>query len=180
MASMPRGVRCTTPARALLDAWRFADAGFRSELLYQTLWARICTPRHIERELAQAPRVAGRRELRRALDWFAEGATSPLEVRAKHVTFADARFREFEWQALVDVSGRRVRVDMLHRIARLIVELDGDTYHSTREARDADRERQTELAAAGYVVLRFGWREIVDRPQWCRDHVLAIVAARSR
>ena len=175
---LPGGIRCVPPARALLDAWRFSPPLERRSLLWEALWARACTYRQVARELERAPRVAGRRDLERVLGWFAEGATSPLEVRAKHETFADARFREFEWQVPLMLPSRRATPDMLHRRAMVAVELDGDRYHSTRAARDADRDRQTDLTAAGYAVLRFGWRDVVDRPQWCRDRVLTTVAGR--
>lgn len=175
---LAQGVRCVEMPRALLDAWRFAPPRDRRTLLWEALWAKVCTWRQLARELERAPRVAGRRDLERVLAWFAEGATSPLEVRAKHETFADARFREFEWQAPLSLSTRRVRPDLLHRRAMVAIELDGDRYHSTREARDADRERRTDLTAAGYAVLGFGWRDIVDRPAWCRERVLTTVAGR--
>lgn len=177
-SSSPQCVRCTFPPMALLDAWRFATPNDRRRVLYEALWARVCTWRELHRELERTPRLAGRRDMERVLGWFAEGATTPLEVRAKNETFADARFREFEWQVTLRLGHRRPTVDMLHRRAAVVVELDGDRYHSTRRARDNDRERQTDLAAAGYLVIRFGWRDVVDRPAWCRERLLGAVYAR--
>lgn len=173
-----RGVACAPMARALLDAWRYAPAAGRRDLLWEALWARVCTWRQLRGELDRASRVAGRRDLERVLGWFAEGATTPLEVRAKHEAFADARFDEFEWQAPVVLPTRRTVPDMLHRRAMVAVELDGDRYHATREARDADRARRTDLAAAGYAVVGFGWDDITRRPAWCRERLLAAVASR--
>ena len=177
-SSAPRGIHCTAPERALLDAWRHAPPSSRRDLLWEALWSRVCTWRQLARELERTPRVAGRRDLEQVLGWFEAGATTPLEAHAKHVTFTDARFRDFVWQVELRLRRRRVTVDMLHRAAMVVVELDGDAYHSTREARDADRERQTELAAAGYAVARFGWRDIMDRPDWCRAQVLDVVGHR--
>ncbi|WP_084077043.1 endonuclease domain-containing protein [Demequina sp. NBRC 110057] len=172
------GVACVTGDIAVLDAWKVAAPASRLDVLWRALWARVCTAQALDSALARAPRVVARRDLARVLGWFEEGATSPLEVRAKHETFRDARFREFEWQAPVLLPNRRAVVDMLHRRAMVAVELDGDRYHSTREARDADRERQTELTTGGYAVLRFGWHDITRRPEWCRDVTLATVAGR--
>ena len=178
-SGFPDGVQCTTPARALLDAWRFSPAAERENLLWEALWERVCTWRELARESKKLSRVAGRRDLDRILGWFAEGARSPLEVRAKYETFADARFREFAWQVDLRLASRDVTVDMLHRAAGVVVELDGDKYHSTRDKRDDDRERQTLLTAAGYAVVRFGWHDVVDKPDWCREQLRATLASRA-
>lgn len=172
------GVRCVAPERALLDAWRYSAPHERMDLLWEALWARACSWRQLKRELDRTPRVSGRRELERLLHWCEGGATSPLEVRAQHEVFTGPRFVEFDWQVALALPHRRVVADMLHRRAMVIVELDGDRYHSTREARDADRERQTDLAAAGFAVLRFGWRDIATRPHWCRERVISTVESR--
>ncbi len=174
----PQAVRCTTPERALLDAWRYAVPRDRRDLLYEALWSRVCTWRQLRREAARAPRVAGRRDLERVLGWFAGGATSPLEVRAQYETFADARFRDFEWQVDLGLGSRRATADMLHRRAMLVVELDGERYHSSRKDLIDDRNRDVDLAAAGYLTVRLGWDDVVRRPQWCRERLLSIIAAR--
>ncbi|WP_291382734.1 DUF559 domain-containing protein [Demequina sp.] len=174
----PRGVACTTPERALLDAWRYAAPRDRRNLLYEALWARVCSWRQVRREAARAPRVAGRRDLERVLGWFAVGATSPLEVRARHETFTDRRFHDFEWQVELRLGRRRATADMLHRRAMLVVEFDGDRYHSSPKDRSDDRNRDVDLAAAGYLTVRFGWDDIVRRPEWCRERVATIVEAR--
>ncbi|MFW2513187.1 endonuclease domain-containing protein [Demequina sp. SO4-13] len=176
--SLPHGVACTAPERALLDAWRFSPSGDRRNLLYEALWARVCTWQGLARELDRSPRVSGRRDLERVLGWFAEGATTPLEVRAKHETFADARFREFEWQVELRLGPRRPAVDMLHRAAMVVVELDGDRYHSTRQARNDDRDRQNDLTTAGYVTIRLGWEDVARHPERSRQRVLTVVAGR--
>lgn len=177
-SGMPRGISCTTPPLALLDAWRVTPARGRRALLWEALWARVCSAQALAREVELAPRVVDRNDLERVLAWCTEGATSPLEVRAKWETFAGRRFRDFEWQVPLRLGSRRVTVDMLHRRAMVVVELDGEAYHSSREARDHDRIRDTDLAAAGYVTVRMSWRDIVDHPRWCQQRLLAVVASR--
>ncbi len=76
------------------------------------------------------------------------------------------------------VGSRRAYADMLHRGAMLVVELDGERYHGPRKAQQLDRTRDTDLAAAGYLTVRFGWDDVVYRPAWCRERLLAVVAAR--
>ena len=53
-------------------------------------------------------------------------------------------------------------VDLLWRRQRLIVEVDGFAYHSTRHAFERDRARDATLQAAGYRVVRITWRQIVN------------------
>ena len=60
------------------------------------------------------------------------------------------------------------------RDAKLVVETDGWDGHSGRESFEYDRRRDAVLAAAGYEVLRFTWRQVLDRPQ----EVVAVLRAR--
>ncbi len=57
-----------------------------------------------------------------------------------------------------------IEVDLLWRRERLIVEVDGFAYHSTRQAFERDRARDAALQAAGYRVVRFTWRQIIHEP----------------
>ena len=65
-------------------------------------------------------------------------------------------------------------MDFLWRHAGLIVETDGYRYHRGRAAFEHDHRRQAHLVAAGYDVLRFTWRQIVDEP----IEVIAAIRAR--
>ncbi len=56
-------------------------------------------------------------------------------------------------------------VDLLWREERLVVEVDGYAFHSTRSAFERDRARDADLQARGLRVLRFTWRQIVDQPE---------------
>lgn len=48
---------------------------------------------------------------------------------------------------------------------RLIVEVDGFAFHSTRQAFERDRLRDAELQPAGYRVMRVTWRQIATTPE---------------
>lgn len=123
--------------------------------------------------------MPSRRQLEQALAWFAKGATSPLEVRARRDVFTGGRFAEFEWQAPLAVGTRKAIADMLHRTAKVVVELDGARYHDVPGAWHADRARDVDLAAAGYVTIRFGWDDIKRRPDWCRTRLLEVLDSRT-
>jgi hypothetical protein len=52
-------------------------------------------------------------------------------------------------------NGRTIRIDLAYLEARVAIEFDGWTYHSTRGAFDDDRARANELELLGWTVLRF-------------------------
>jgi len=58
------------------------------------------------------------------------------------------------------------RVDFFFAGVRLIVELDGLGAHRTATALQRDLERQNRLVGLGYVMLRFTWHDVVNRPDY--------------
>ena len=58
----------------------------------------------------------------------------------------------------------RYEVDFLWRARRLVVETDGAAAHLTATAFERDRERDQQLTLAGYRVVRFTWRQVVQAP----------------
>lgn len=67
----------------------------------------------------------------------------------------------------------RLEVDFLWPEQKVVVEVDGYTFHAGARAFERDRERDAILAARGYVVLRVTWRQLVAR----REAVIARLAA---
>ncbi|NED67277.1 DUF559 domain-containing protein, partial [Streptomyces sp. SID10244] len=59
-----------------------------------------------------------------------------------------------------------------HKIA---IEIDGFAYHSDAEAFQHDRERQNDLIANGWTVLRFTWHDLTTRPQWVLAQIRAAI-----
>jgi len=56
--------------------------------------------------------------------------------------------------------------DIVFEILKLVVEVDGWAFHTTPDRFHRDRERQNRLVAAGWTVLRFTWRDLVERPEY--------------
>ncbi|MDX5318757.1 MAG: endonuclease domain-containing protein, partial [Actinomycetes bacterium] len=156
---------------AVVDAWARAPRHQRKTLLYDALWHRIVTARQVVRAASRVSRVPDRRRLDAILGDFLDGATSPTEVMAKREVFRHRRYSEFERQVPMRVAGRDRTLDMLHRRARLVVELDGDKYHGDRDAQVRDDERGVELMSEGFASVRFRYRDLRDRPDWCRTMV---------
>ena len=70
-------------------------------------------------------------------------------------------------------------VDLLWRPQRLVVEIDGYTYHSTRSAFERDRAKDATLAAAGYLVIRITWLQMEHEPYVVVVHLAQALARRS-
>jgi len=72
----------------------------------------------------------------------------------------------------------RYRVDFILRDARLIIELDGYTYHSSPKQLEKDAIRQRYLTRAGFSVIRFTGREVKRSPKACVHEVRTIYKER--
>jgi very-short-patch-repair endonuclease len=70
------------------------------------------------------------------------------------------------------------RADLLFRAAKVIVEYDGDQHRVSREQFAIDVGRGSELAAAGYLVLRFTASDLFGRPHYIVATVRAALAQR--
>lgn len=64
-------------------------------------------------------------------------------------------------------------LDFAHVILRIAIEVDGRAFHSDRTAFERDRWRQNALVIDGWIVLRFTWEQISERP----DEVIAVIQA---
>jgi very-short-patch-repair endonuclease len=63
-------------------------------------------------------------------------------------------------------------VDFVWHEQRLIVEVDGYAFHSSRSSFERDRRRDRDLQAHSYRVIRLTWRQLIEEP----EAVIAAVA----
>jgi very-short-patch-repair endonuclease len=70
---------------------------------------------------------------------------------------------------LLRLENRTYEADCLWREQRLIVELDGHEAHGTRSAFEGDRERDRNLQAEGWRVIRITWRQLSHPSSLARD-----------
>lgn len=109
---------------------------------------------------------------RAALDLVTGTAESALEVVAR-VLFSRAGIH-LQSQVQLDGVGR---VDFLLE-GFLVVEVDGDAYHSDRAARRRDRNRNNMTVAGGYLVLRYGYEDVMFHPDAVLSQVLTVLSGR--
>lgn len=110
-----------------------------------------------------------------------------LPARARHaLTHVDGRadsglesiarlwMRELGFEALVHPMIAGLEIDLL--VGRsLVIELDGEEFHSGPTAFESDRRRDATLSAGGFIVIRFSYQQVMHDPAMClariREHI---------
>jgi very-short-patch-repair endonuclease len=159
------GIPVTTVARTLVDLADVVPADHLAKALNEAERMRVFDLRAIQ---AASARTQGRtgpgpQRLATALQELEAQATtltrSPLEV-AFQALIAQAGLEKPRTNA--PINGREV--DAYWPDHKLIVELDGWRFHNTRRDFQSDRERDRDLMAAGYRVVRFTHADVAHRP----------------
>ena len=170
------GPLLTTPLRSAMDCLRILPEDDAVRLLGWCLTRGVLTREDLVAEVGEAAGRHGNRALLALLRRTAGGALSEAE-RLFHTLLRRAGITGWAANAAVRVDGLVVAVvDVLFDEPRVAVEIDGWSAHSDRESFERDRRRQNALVNAGYVVLRFTWRDLKDRP----DDVVAELTAALR
>jgi len=155
-----RRLPVTTVAQTLLDFASQATVNQVRKALAEADYRRILDPRAIDRILRRG--APGSSVLRRALDQHQpQLAHTRSELERRFLDLCAGA--ELPLPAVnVKLSG--LTVDAVWRAEKVIVELDGSQGHSTPAQMQRDRDRDLKLRAAGYVVLRYTWAQITQRP----------------
>ena len=164
------GLRVTTPARTLLDLAAVAPRDVLERLTEEALVQRLLTTTGLHEVIGRGTGRPGVRKLREVVDVLDE----PLFTRSE----AEKRLRSLVRSAGLPRPRTNVRragweVDAVWDAQRLVVEVDGHKFHSTRAKFERDRRKDADLVLAGYRVLRFTWRRLTKEPV----EVVAIIAA---
>jgi hypothetical protein len=170
-------VRCVSALQVLVDLAAHLDDDTWEQVLESALRKRLVARCSFE----GLPRVPGIRRIRRVLARRGDGPPTeslletymvqlvrsvpelPEPVRQYRVTWPDGSFV--------------ARVDLCWPDIGVFVELDGQG-HKDQPVYDAHRQTAV-VAATGWRVARFTWREVTRSPKLCTRRLLAIVA-RSR
>lgn len=149
------GLALTSPARTIVDLAARVSSRELERVLADAVASRLASGPEVRAALARAPRRRGASALRELL------AETPKLTRSE----AERDFLALIRSARLPLPQTNVRVgrfevDCLWREQRLVVEIDGFTYHSGTRAYDRDRVRDDELESVGYRVRRVTYSQI--------------------
>ena len=74
---------------------------------------------------------------------------------------------------------RRSRFDLAFEFAQVAIEWDSRSWHVQQSAMSSDRKRDRLAAVHGWVVLRFTWDDIVERPEHVVRDVISVLERRA-
>ena len=107
------------------------------------------------------------------------GCQSELEIRGLRDVLAVTGLPAPLLQHRVDLPDGPVHLDAAWPELKIAVEFDGAAFHGRLSDRERDLRRDAALAALGWVVLRFGFRDVTERPHVCRARIVAVHQQRS-
>ncbi len=174
-----RGEAVVSPAHAVIRAHALAPPRDRAEVVYRAFRTRIVTGAVLRNALDATPRVRHRAALMRTIEFADAGVESFLEERAAVTVLQGRAFDGLVRQHLVRTDAGRFRLDAFDPTTLTAIEFDGDGTHASAPARLADLRRDVALARIGILTLRFSYRDITDRPDWCRESVTAVIGSRA-
>jgi very-short-patch-repair endonuclease len=181
------GLAATTVSRALVDTWGDAHRGRQSDryitlardsVLRATRERRVAVT-DVEAELPAVPHLPGLTSLRELLANVRDGSHSHLEIiglRALRAAGLPAPHLQYE----IALGYGTLHVDAAWPEVELAVEFDGASYHANPDDWQRDLRRDAALAALGWLVLRFSYVDMTERPAFCAAQVAAAYRERRR
>ena len=166
-----RGLRVTTPALTTLD---LGGAGIDRALL-----RRAATLDELHEALAATPNRPGNQDRRLILQDSRDEPWSEAE-RRQHQLLRAAKITGWRTNVETWCGPRRYYVDVAFRGLRLAIEDDGYEVHSQRAQFERDRQKWSDLTAAGWLVLHFTWHQLFEQPDWVIATIRATLRLRSR
>jgi very-short-patch-repair endonuclease len=157
------GLRVTTPARTIVDMAGELNGKEMRLLVERAQDLRRFKARQIEQVLERNPRRSGSRPLLNLI-----ALLKPDQDRAK--SYLERLFLKLVRQAglprpevNVKIEGRER--DFVWRKERLVIEVDGYAFHSSKRAIARDKKRDRELTAALWRPARFTYEEVAFEPE---------------
>lgn len=170
------GLVVTAPELSLIDAWPELPADDRRALLINRIRDGRLRTTNLRAALDRG--TPGRREIQRMVELVEAGCQSELEIWGVAHVFAHPSLPPARAQRPVRLRGRTVYLDRAYDDVLVAVELDGAAFHFRPEQRERDMARDAELAALGWLVLRFSYRRLHADPDGVRAEIARVIATR--
>ena len=170
------GFRFMAPLDALVDSLIVLGERHSADVIDLALQRRLINAESFAR--AVQPHLGSGRNgatcLRAMLERVRSGSRSEAEQRMGALLDRSGTGPWVRNLLVRDAKDRVIaEIDFAHQGLRIAIEVDGRAHHTGRAAFERDRERQNTLMLQGWLVLRFTWEQITQRP----DEVLAAVRA---
>jgi very-short-patch-repair endonuclease len=167
--SIHHGIPVTAPGRTLLDLATVVGRRDLARAVEQAEVLDLLRGDWLDPLLTRNPRHRGTKALRAAT----RAADAPAMTRSE----AERRLLELVRAAGLPAPevNRRLHgyeVDFSWPAHRLVAEVDGYAFHSSRSSFERDRRRDAHLIASGYRVIRITWRRLTGEP----EAVVAVLA----
>lgn len=175
-AIVRHGVPTTNPLRTLVDLGA-VDAAAVYPTMVHLFAERLVAPRAALATVARHSRKGrhGVVALRQALERYA-GDELPVDSLLE-ATMAELLAEAGLPPAIFHARVLGFEVDFLLAGTRIVVECDGWASHGlNRDQFEFDRLRNSELAAAGYIVVHVTWAQLRDQPERLAQRLVAVVA----
>lgn len=161
------GLALTTPTRTLLDLAGVLEEEDLEAALDCALRRGSTSLRRLDSELARSSGRGhgGRKALIRLLKERSPGYSpthSVLETRFRRLLKRNGFPAPGQQEILRRHQDLFAVVDFLYPDLGLVIEVDGYSVHSGRQAWQHDRHRQNDLVTAGKRVLRFSWWDVCN------------------
>ena len=164
----------TTPARTLLDLAPLLTNHALERAIADAMVLKLVNERHLNQVIARSGRHPGAAKLRRALQ-EGPGLTRSEIERILRRLLKQAGLP----QPLTNYETPYGEVDFYFPSKNVVIEVDGRGPHGTPRAFERDRKKRSELAAAGYLVLQFSDKQLVDDPYWIVAEVAEALTRRT-
>jgi very-short-patch-repair endonuclease len=170
------GVPVTAPARTLVDIASHVRIRVLEQALAEAERLGLADGDTVAAALKRDPRAHGATRLRLLI--AKEGGLSFTR------SAAEALFMSLARKVDLPVPETNVRVgddevDFLFRAEKVVVEIDGFAFHSSRRTFENDRRRDARLAVLGFRVVRVTWRQLTNEPDAVLVRLARILGAAS-
>jgi very-short-patch-repair endonuclease len=172
------GLRVTVLPRTLVDSWPLLPVEQRRPLTLDVARQGKVTAGQLREALAERSNVGGRRALLQTIDLIDDGCQSELEAHGVLNVFRHRSMPPSVGQHRIQLPTGRIKLDRAWPEAKLAAELDGAAHHTSPEDRRRDLARDRELAALGWLVLRFTYADVLRDPEGVRATVLGVYRTR--